>query len=71
MQGRGDLELAKKGLGVDDSFLSMFLFCLLVLEVIAAPAVACLDTGQTIKIHVSCYIFICSFLKSQFFIGLF
>lgn len=41
MQGKGDLGLAKKGLGVDDSFLSMFLFCLLMLELIAAPAGAC------------------------------
>lgn len=49
MQGKGDLGLAKKGLGVDDSFLSMFLFCLLMLELIAAPAGACLDTGQTIS----------------------
>lgn len=39
MHGRGDLGLAKKGPGMDDSFLSMFLFSML----IAAPAVACLD----------------------------
>lgn len=49
MQGKGDLGLAKKGLGVDDSFLSMFLFCLLMLELIAAPAGAWSDTGQTIS----------------------
>lgn len=34
---------------MDDSFLSMFLFSLLMLELIAAPAVACLDTDQTIS----------------------
>lgn len=49
MRGMGDLGLAKKGLGMDDSFLSMFLFFLLMLELVAAPAVACLDTDQTIS----------------------
>lgn len=56
MQGKGDLGLAKKGLGMDDSFLSMFLFCLLMLELIAAPAGACLDTDQTIGQN-SCFLF--------------
>lgn len=55
MHGRGDLGLAKKGPGMDDSFLSMFLFSLLMLELIAAPAVACLDTDQSVGQN-SCFL---------------
>lgn len=51
MHGRGDLGLAKKGPGMDDSFLSMFLFSML----IAAPAVACLDIDQSVGQN-SCFL---------------
>lgn len=44
-QGGGDLWLAKKGFGMDDSFLSVFLLSQLVFELFDAPG--CLDTKQT------------------------